>query len=132
MQPSNDDTGDVDMPEAEPGTISSGIELTKYQRIREPVTNAIMVYHPSAGRMRRTREPPLLLKHRPNTPDEYKVDSDFEPNNDDNCWPPSPKKSRVDKDSLLAEAVLAYNASLGEVEDAPTTYQQAMNSNDAL
>ncbi|GMF12666.1 unnamed protein product [Phytophthora lilii] len=46
-------------------------------------------------------------------------------------WPPSPKRPRVDEDSLLAEAVLAYAASVGDADDAPTTYQQAMKSNEA-
>ncbi|CEG46639.1 retrotransposon ty1-copia subclass [Plasmopara halstedii] len=37
---------------------------------------------------------------------------------------------RIDEDRLLAEAVLAYAASVGKADDVPTTYQQAMDSDD--
>jgi hypothetical protein len=45
--------------------------------------------------------------------------------------PPSPKRARIDEDGLLAEAVLAYAASVGDAVDLPTTYAQAMASDDA-
>ncbi|POM69237.1 Hypothetical protein PHPALM_14496 [Phytophthora palmivora] len=52
-------------------------------------------------------------------------------NNDDHFWPPFPKRPRIDEDSLLAEAVLTYAADVGDTNEAPTTYQQAMQSNEA-
>ncbi|OWZ24414.1 LOW QUALITY PROTEIN: polyprotein [Phytophthora megakarya] len=54
-----------------------------------------------------------------------------DPENDDHFWPPSPKRPRFDEDSLLAEAVLAYAVDVGDADDAPTTYQQAMHSNES-
>lgn len=45
--------------------------------------------------------------------------------------PPSTKRPRIDDDGLIAEAVLAYAASVGDADDAPTTNQQAMNSSDS-
>ncbi|CEG40271.1 retrotransposon ty1-copia subclass [Plasmopara halstedii] len=57
--------------------------------------------------------------------------TDSGPDNDDQIWPPSPTRPSIDEDGLLAEAVLAYAASVGEADDAPTTYQQAMDGDDA-
>ncbi|OWZ18262.1 reverse transcriptase [Phytophthora megakarya] len=54
-----------------------------------------------------------------------------DPENDDHFWPPSPKRPRFDEDSLLAEAVLAYAADIGNADDAPTTYQQAKQNNES-
>ena len=44
---------------------------------------------------------------------------------------PTSKRARIDEEGLIAEAVLAYAANVGEADDAQTTYQQAMNRNDA-
>lgn len=44
--------------------------------------------------------------------------------------PPSPKRARVDDESIIAEAALAYAANVDEADDAPSTYNQAMRSND--
>lgn len=43
---------------------------------------------------------------------------------------PSPKRARIDDEGLIAEAVLAYAASVGEADDAPSTYSQALRSFD--
>ena len=59
------------------------------------------------------------------------MNDEEEPDNDDHFWPPSPKRPRVDEDGLLAEAILAFSASVGNADDVPTTYQQAMKSNEA-
>ncbi|GMF45584.1 unnamed protein product [Phytophthora fragariaefolia] len=45
--------------------------------------------------------------------------------------PPSPKRTRIDEDGLIAEAVLAYAASIVEAADPPSTYAQAMASDEA-
>ncbi|GMF32517.1 unnamed protein product [Phytophthora fragariaefolia] len=45
--------------------------------------------------------------------------------------PPSPKRAGIDVDGLIAEAVLAYAASIGNTMDIPTTHAQAMTSDEA-
>jgi len=86
------------------------------------------VFHPEPERVRRPRSSVLALQ---DVADEYKVNDEDDPDNDDHFWPPSPKRPRVDEDGLLAEAVLTYAASVGDADDVPTTYQQAMKSNEA-
>ena len=49
MQPTEDDTGAVDMPEAEVELVTTKRELATYQRTQEPVTNDIAVFNPKAG-----------------------------------------------------------------------------------
>ncbi|KAE8880366.1 hypothetical protein PF003_g35510 [Phytophthora fragariae] len=44
---------------------------------------------------------------------------------------PPPKRARIDEGGLIAEAVLAYAASIGDAVDIPTTHAQAMASDDA-
>lgn len=44
--------------------------------------------------------------------------------------PPTPKRASIDEDGLIAEAVFAYAVSLNEETDLPTTYAQAMASDD--
>ena len=52
--------------------------------------------------------------------DEHKMDSDDDPDNDDQFYPPSPKRTRVNEDSLLAYAVL--------VAELPLLHFQRKNS----
>lgn len=44
---------------------------------------------------------------------------------------PSAKHARIDDEGIIAKAALAYAVSVGDADDAPTTYQQANNSDDA-
>ncbi|CEG49225.1 retrovirus-related pol polyprotein from transposon tnt 1-94 [Plasmopara halstedii] len=60
------------------------------------------------------------------------TDNDEEQKVKESDTPPIAKRARIDEEGLIAEAVLAYAANVGEVDDAPTTYQQAMNSEDAM
>ncbi|CEG35679.1 putative polyprotein [Plasmopara halstedii] len=46
--------------------------------------------------------------------------------------PPTPKSARIDEDELIQEAVLAYAVSIDDDTDLPTTYAQAMASDDAM
>ncbi|CAI5737489.1 unnamed protein product [Peronospora farinosa] len=53
--------------------------------------------------------------------DENTMDSEDDPDNDNPFYSPSPKRPRIDKDNLLAEAVLAYAAHIDDADNAPTT-----------
>ncbi|KAE9023991.1 hypothetical protein PR003_g14064 [Phytophthora rubi] len=103
-----DHVEDTEMPEAEQDD-STGHELATYRRTPGAAFSDNIVFH---------REP-------------ERVNDEDDPDNDDDFWPPSPKRARVDEDGLLAEAVLAYAASVGDADDAPSTYQQAMKSKEA-
>ncbi|CEG36545.1 uncharacterized protein PHALS_03093 [Plasmopara halstedii] len=100
-----------------------------------------MVFYPRTERVRQAQTPMLLLNdgsanyelaivELTNSDEHRGTDSD--PDDDGHFWPTSPKRPRIDEDGLLAEAVLAYAASVGEADDAPTTYQQAMDGDDAV
>ncbi|CAI5726248.1 unnamed protein product [Peronospora farinosa] len=131
MESTADPFEDVEMQEDEHEPMSSGRELTTYHRVHESTANGDMVFRPERERSRRPREPSLLLGNGLIMADENTMDSDDDPDNDDHFYPPSPKRPRIDKVNLLAEAVLAYAASIGDANDAPTTYQQAMDSDEA-
>jgi transposase InsO family protein len=118
---------DTEMPEAESDD-SMRHGLTTYRRTPGANFSDNLVFHPEPERVRRPRDSVLALQ---DVADEYKVNDENDPDNDDHFWPPSPKRPRVDEDGLLAEAVLAYAASVGDADDAPTTYQQAMKSREA-
>lgn len=45
--------------------------------------------------------------------------------------PPSPRRARIDEDVLIAEAILAYAASIVDAADPLSTYAQAMARSDA-
>ncbi|CAI5714054.1 unnamed protein product [Peronospora farinosa] len=130
MESTADPFEDVEMQEDEHEPISSGRELTTYHRQHELTANGDMVFRPERERSRRPREPSLLLGNGLIMADENTMNSDDDPDNDDHFYPPSPKRPRIDEDNLLAEAVLAYAASIGDANDAPTTYQQAMDSDE--
>ncbi|OWZ13314.1 LOW QUALITY PROTEIN: Integrase, catalytic core protein [Phytophthora megakarya] len=70
---------------------------------------------------RRSREPVLLLL-------EHGSDGDEEQKLEHRDGPPSPNRARIDEDTLVAEAVLAYSASIVEGTD---TYAQGMVSSEA-
>ncbi|CEG45073.1 polyprotein [Plasmopara halstedii] len=46
--------------------------------------------------------------------------------------PPTSKRARIDEDGLIVAAVLAYAVSIDDVTDLPTTYAQAMASDDVM
>ncbi|KAE9212787.1 hypothetical protein PF004_g15532 [Phytophthora fragariae] len=121
---------DTKMPEAEQDD-STGRELATYRRTPGAAFSDNIVFHPEPERVRRAREPVIVRENGRSDDDEYKVNDEVDPDNDDHFWPPSPKRARVDEDGLLAEAVLAYAASVGDADDAPITYQQAMKSSEA-
>ena len=45
--------------------------------------------------------------------------------------PSSPKRARIDEDGLIAEAVMAYVAKIDDAVDVPTTYAEAISSDEA-
>ncbi|OWY94427.1 hypothetical protein PHMEG_00035846 [Phytophthora megakarya] len=104
------------------------------------------IFHQQPERIRSARRPVLLLGDGPACENDSVTDANDnsgndnssndnsgndDSDNDDHFWPPSPKRPRFDEDSLFAEAVLAYAADVGDANDAPTTYQQAMQSNES-
>ncbi|POM74042.1 Integrase catalytic core protein [Phytophthora palmivora] len=97
---------------------STGLELTppKYQEDR-------LVFHPESERSRRSREPAFLLENGHNDGEGSRAEG--------SNGPPSPKRARIDEDGLIAEVVVAYVANIVEVTDVPTTYAEAMASNEA-
>ncbi|GMF25738.1 unnamed protein product [Phytophthora fragariaefolia] len=125
-----DHVEDTEMPEAEQDD-STGRELATYRRTPGAAFSDNIVFHPEPERVRRVREPVLVLENGRSDEDKYKVNDEDDPDNDDHFWPPSPKRARVDEDGLLAAAMLAYAANVGDADDAPTTYQQAMKSKEA-
>ncbi|KAE8963868.1 hypothetical protein PF011_g28877 [Phytophthora fragariae] len=122
--------GSTEMPEVEQDD-STGHQLATYRRTPGAAFSDNIVFHPEPERVRRAREPVLVLENGRSDEAEYKVNDEDDPDNDDHFWPPSPKRARVDEDGLLAEAVLAYAANVGDADDAPTTYQQAIKSKEA-
>ncbi|OWY95105.1 polyprotein [Phytophthora megakarya] len=102
---------------------STGFELTEYRPPLHVFPEDRLVFHPERERSRRSRDPVLLL--------EDGLDGDEEQKSEGSDGPPSPKRARIDEDTLIAEAVLAYTASIVEGTDTPTTYAQAMASSEA-
>ncbi|GMF32340.1 unnamed protein product [Phytophthora lilii] len=117
----------TEMPEAESSELTRD-ELATYRRTPLAALSDNRVFHPEPERVRRQLEPVLSLR---DAAEEYKVNDMDDPDNDDHFWPPSRKRPRVDEENLIVEAVLAYAANVGEADDAPTTYQQAMKSNES-
>ncbi|KAG6620154.1 Integrase, catalytic core protein [Phytophthora cinnamomi] len=124
-----DTAEDSEMREAELNE-SSVQDLTNFQRVGNPAMTEEMVFHPEPERIRRVRESAILGDGLGGAEDS-RMHSSEDSDNDDHFWPPSPKRPRYDEDNLLAEAVLAYAADVGEADDAPSTYQQAMRSNES-
>ncbi|KAE8891573.1 hypothetical protein PF005_g10963 [Phytophthora fragariae] len=121
---------DTEMPEAEQDD-STRRELATYRRTPGAAFSDNIIFHSEPERVRRARESVLVLENGRGDEAEYKVNDGDDPDNDDHFWPPSPKRAQVDEAGLLAEPVLAYAASVGGADDAPTTYQQTMTSSDA-
>ncbi|CAH0521586.1 unnamed protein product [Peronospora belbahrii] len=82
-----------------------------------------MVFNSDAERSRRTIEPMLFLKDGSDADDEHHSD-----------WSvgfPSLKRARIDEEGFLAEAVLAYAASIDGVPETPKGYVEAITSDEA-
>ncbi|GMF57867.1 unnamed protein product [Phytophthora fragariaefolia] len=110
---------DAKMPEAESDD-SMKHGLATYRAMPGADFSENLIFRPEPERVRRPRDLVLALE------DEYKVNDEEHPDNDDHFWPSSPNRPRIDEDGLLADADLAYAASVGVSDDMPTTYQQAM------
>ncbi|KAE9332807.1 hypothetical protein PR003_g14330, partial [Phytophthora rubi] len=108
---------------AEERPAPTGLELAPYRAPPTVFEDDRVVFHPPVHRSRRAREPVFLL--------EDGTDAEEERKSEGSDGPPSPKRARIDEDGLLAEAVLAYAASIGDAVDIPTTHAQAMASDDA-
>ncbi|OWZ14337.1 hypothetical protein PHMEG_00012199 [Phytophthora megakarya] len=114
----------------------SGQELTTFLRLTRSMANTNKNFHQQPERIRRPREPVLLLGYGPACENDSATNANDnsgndDSDNDDHFWLPSPKRPRFDQDSLLAEAMLAYAADVGDDDDAPTPNQQAMRSNES-
>jgi hypothetical protein len=101
----------------------TGLELAPYRAPPTVFEDDRVVFHPPMDRSRRSREPVFLL--------EDGTDAAEERESEGSDGPPSPKRARIDEDGLLAEAILAYAATVGVAVDLPTTYGEAMASGDA-
>ncbi|KAE8906867.1 hypothetical protein PF007_g22869 [Phytophthora fragariae] len=136
MEGVEDDAPDVSMesvePEQDPAPplllaeerpTPTGLELAPYRAPPTVFEDDRVVFHHPVHRSRRAREPVFLL--------EDGTDAEEERKSEGSDGPPSPKRARIDEDGLLAEAVLAYAASIGDAVDIPTTHAQAMSSDDA-
>ncbi|OWZ15150.1 LOW QUALITY PROTEIN: Retrotransposon like protein [Phytophthora megakarya] len=69
--------------------------------------------------------------HNDSAPDANDNSGNDDSDNNNHFWPPSPKRPRSDEDSLLGETVLAYAADVDDADDAPTTYQLAIQNNES-
>ncbi|CEG37838.1 GAG-POL-RELATED RETROTRANSPOSON [Plasmopara halstedii] len=96
-------------------------ELTEYRTFTLDAQEYRLVFQPQVERSRRTREPMLLLEN----------GSDAAESLEGNEGPPIPKRARIDEYGLIAKALLAYAVNVGEESDLPTTYAQAMFSDEA-
>ena len=97
--------------------------MTEYQPRPQAFHEDRMVFNPDAERSRRTIEPMFLLENVSDADDEQHFD-----------WSdglPSPKRARIDERGLLAEAVLAYSASIDGVPETPYTYAEAIACDEA-
>jgi len=94
---------DTEIPEAELDN-SMRHELARYRRTPGVAVSDSLVFHPEPERVRRPRDSFLALE---DVADEYKVNDEDDPDNNDHFWMPSPKRPRVEEDGLLADAVLA-------------------------
>ncbi|GMF35814.1 unnamed protein product [Phytophthora fragariaefolia] len=133
MEMADEPIQDIEMDEAEPEQealrlpppnrpVSTGLELTEYRPPPLTYHEDQLVFRPETERTRRSQGPVFLL--------EGGLDLNEERKPEGSDGPPSPKRSRIDEDGLIAEAVLAYAASIVEAADPPSTYAQAMASDE--
>ena len=95
------------------------LELAEFRPQQEQQENRL-VFRPGMERRRRCK--PMLMLGDGQEDEELKEESDS---------PPTPKRARIDEDDLIAEAVIAYAVSMDEDTELPTTYAQAMASDEA-
>lgn len=81
-----------------------------------------LVFWREVERTRARRELVLMIRN----------SSDDEESAEGSEDPPTPKRARIDEDGLIVEAFLAYAVSNNNNADLPTTYVQAMASDDAV
>uniref|UniRef100_A0AAV1UBQ4 Polyprotein n=1 Tax=Peronospora matthiolae TaxID=2874970 RepID=A0AAV1UBQ4_9STRA len=136
MEDVEESAPDVEMDEIESAPFETGIiipqvldpetqeprgdEITGYQAPRQAFQEDRLVFQPEINWTRRSRDRMLLLENG-NSSEDTSEGSD---------GPPSPKRARIDDEGLIAEAVLANAASVGEADDAPSTYRQALKGED--
>ncbi|KAE8951691.1 hypothetical protein PR001_g33618, partial [Phytophthora rubi] len=77
-----DHVEDTEMPEAEQDD-STGHELATYRRMPGAAFSDNIVFHPEPERVRRAREPVLVLEDGRSDEAEYKVNDEDDPDNDD-------------------------------------------------
>uniref|UniRef100_A0AAV1UDV4 Integrase catalytic domain-containing protein n=1 Tax=Peronospora matthiolae TaxID=2874970 RepID=A0AAV1UDV4_9STRA len=99
-----------------------GDEITGYQAPRQAFQMDRLVCQPEINRTRRLRDRMLLLENG-NSSEDTSEGSD---------GPPSPKSARINDEGLIAEAVLAYAASVGEADDGPSVYKSKYQRTVAL
>uniref|UniRef100_A0AAV1VJJ4 Integrase catalytic domain-containing protein n=1 Tax=Peronospora matthiolae TaxID=2874970 RepID=A0AAV1VJJ4_9STRA len=102
------------------------VEMESMQPIQDAIPPLLMPQERSASTgfelEPSSREPVFLL--------EEGTDAEEERKSEGRDGPSYPKRARIDEDGLIAEAVLAYAASIDTV-DLPTTYAQAIASEDS-
>ncbi|GMF37248.1 unnamed protein product [Phytophthora fragariaefolia] len=134
MEMADEPIQDIEMDEGEPEQealrlpppnrpVSTGLELTEYRPPPQTYHEDQLVFRPETERTRRSQGPVFLL--------EGGLDLNEERKSEGSDGPPSPKRARIDEDGLIAEAVLAYSASIVEAADPPSPYAQAMASDEA-
>uniref|UniRef100_A0AAV1UTC1 Reverse transcriptase Ty1/copia-type domain-containing protein n=1 Tax=Peronospora matthiolae TaxID=2874970 RepID=A0AAV1UTC1_9STRA len=113
MQPIQDAIPPLLMPQER--SAPTGFELEPYRGQPTIFEDDQVVFHTPRDRFRSSREPVFLL--------EEGTDAEEERKSEGRDGPSYPKRARIDEDGLIAEAVLAYAASIDTV-DLPTTYAQ--------
>uniref|UniRef100_A0AAV1VDZ4 Polyprotein n=1 Tax=Peronospora matthiolae TaxID=2874970 RepID=A0AAV1VDZ4_9STRA len=113
MQPIQDAIPSLLMPQER--SAPTGFELEPYRGPPTIFEDDQVVFHTPSDRFRSSREPVFLL--------EEGTDAEEERKSEGRDGPSYPKRARIDKDGLIAEAVLAYAASIDTV-DLFTTYAQ--------
>ncbi|KAE9073838.1 hypothetical protein PF007_g25651 [Phytophthora fragariae] len=121
VEPEQDPAPPLQLAEERPAP--TGLELARYRSPPTVFEDDRVAFHPPVHRSIRAREPVFILEDGTYAEEERKSEG--------SVGPPSPKRARIDEGGLIAEAVLAYAASIGDAVDIPTTHAQAMASDDA-
>lgn len=102
--------------------VQNRLKLMEYHHSTEVQHEDRLVFQPEVERTRARREPVLMIRN----------GSDDEDSAEGSEGPPTPKRARIDEDGRIAEAVLAYAVSIDDDTDIPTTYAQAIASDDPM
>ncbi|CEG35933.1 uncharacterized protein PHALS_00257 [Plasmopara halstedii] len=108
------------MPSESP--VQNRLELMEYHQPTQVQHEDRLAFRPEVKRTRARREPVRMIR---SGSDDKELEEGSE-------GPPTPKRARIDEDGLITEAVLAYAVSVNDDTDLPTTYAQAMASDDAM